>query len=90
MKQKDYKRLGVEWGRKARKAESRSRKSTIKKPTREELAEVEFEKIMEGIRVRMANPPDKCERCDKPVTEFNRQWNGNDWFCDECAEETQQ
>ena len=86
----DYKKLSHEWGSKRRKEDSRSAKSTLKKPTKEDLAEIETEKIMVEIRIRMANPPDKCERCDKPIDEGSRQWDGNSWFCDACAEETQQ
>jgi ferredoxin len=157
----DYKKLSHEWGSKRRKADSRAAKSTLKKPTKEELEwdgmcpagkhgldfqrqpcdlcakaepqpfrlprhlvnhaiasydtvnatgvlrlakalkvayeeldEVRAQLMMEKIRVRMANPPDKCERCG--VTPALRTethglfWNGNDWVCDDCAEETQQ
>ena len=84
-----YKRLSSEWGSKARKAYSRAAKSTLKKIPKEEL-DLEFERVLEELRIRMANPPDKCERCDKPIDEDSRQWDGNSWFCDDCAEETQQ
>lgn len=36
----DYKKLSHEWGSKRRKEDSRSAKSTLKKPTKEELAEL--------------------------------------------------
>ena len=90
----DYKKLSHEWGSKRRKEDSRAAKSTLKKPTREELAEVVFEGLMDEIRFRMANPPDKCDRCGVvPALRTETHglfWNGNDWVCDDCAEETQQ
>ncbi len=39
-----YKRLSSEWGSKARKQDSRAAKSTLKKPTREELADLQPER----------------------------------------------
>jgi len=61
---------------------------------KEKKLAVDIEKIMDEIRVRMANPPDKCERCDVvPALRTETHglfWNGNDWVCDDCAEETQQ
>jgi hypothetical protein len=82
-----YKRLSSEWGSKARKADSRAAKSTLKKLTREEKAEIKQGKIIAAIRERMANPPDICDRCGD---DHNLFWNGNDWVCGACMEETQQ
>ena len=84
-----YKKLSHEWGSKRRKEDSRAAKSTLKKPTREELEDAEQEKIMEAIRERMANPPDKCDGCGGGIDQYSRQWNGNGWFCDPCAEDRQ-
>jgi hypothetical protein len=85
----DYKKLSHEWGSKRRKEDSRAAKSTLKKPTREELAEIEFEKVMERTHEAMANPPAACERCKKKFKNDPpfRTWTGNKWVCDDCLEE---
>ena len=86
----DYKKLSHEWGSKSRKADSRSAKSTLRKPSREDLVDLHFKKIQEAIYTRMSNPAMNCERCGFEITPDNRQWDGNNWLCDECAEATQQ
>jgi formylmethanofuran dehydrogenase subunit E len=86
----DYKKLSHEWGSKRRKADSRQAKSMLKKPSKEDLAELEQEKIMDAIQERMVNPPDNCDGCGGGIDQYSRQWNGNGWFCDGCAEERQQ
>lgn len=84
----DYKKLTNEWGSKARKQEARQKKSTLRKPSREELAEAELENIGFDTMKAMANPPPDYERCGNAITEFTRQWDGSRWMCDPCAEET--
>lgn len=57
---------------------------------RKALEERELAEIMKRTREKMENPPDNCERCKKVFGRYNRQWDGNRWLCDYCAEETAQ
>lgn len=56
----------------------------------EDLAEAEAQLVKAKTYERMANPPGNCERCQWPIDEGNRQWDGTSWHCDTCAKECQQ
>lgn len=86
----DYKKLSKEWGSKRRKQDSRAAKSTLKRLTREERAELAVEKAFQEAQRRSQNPPDTCDRCGMPVDEGTRTWDGDRWMCDGCSEDTQQ
>lgn len=90
MSKDPYKNLSKEWGSKRRKADSRAGKSTLKRLTREERAELAMQKAVDDARRRMENPPDTCDRCGLPIDEDSRQWDGSSWMCDPCTEDTQQ
>lgn len=46
----------------------------------------EMRDLLKRMELKMANPPSSCERCHKPMGEFNRFWEGHSgqWICGSC------
>jgi ribosomal protein L37AE/L43A len=49
----------------------------------------EMADLLEAMELKMANPPDTCERCQRPMDEHHRFWehHSGQWLCSKCDAE---